>query len=168
MAAPRNEDELRIKVRELMQDIGICMFTTVDEAGRLRSRPMQIMGIDPDGVTAWFFTDAKSPKTAEVGEDGRVLMAFSAPSQQDYVSVYGQAEIRRDPDKANQLWSEGARPWFPDGPESAKLALIAVTIEGAQYWDSPSSTVLHAYGYAKALLTGAPPEGGEVGRVRFS
>lgn len=55
--------------------------------------------------------------------------------------------------------------WFPDGADSPNLALIAVTIEGAQYWDSPSSTA--AYGYAKALLTGTPPEAGEVGKVRF-
>ncbi|HEX2726529.1 MAG TPA: pyridoxamine 5'-phosphate oxidase, partial [Beijerinckiaceae bacterium] len=25
------------------------------------------------------------------------------------------------------------------------------------YWDSPSSTLIHLYGYAKAALTGSPP-----------
>lgn len=167
MPAPQNEDELRTKVRDLMQDVGICMFVTTDAQHRMRSRPMALMGLDRDGRTAWFYTDANSPKAHEIGHDGRVLLAFSSPSQQDYVSVYGTADVRRDPAKAQELWSEGARVWFPDGPESANLALIAVTIEGAQYWDSPSSTVIYAYGYARALLTGSPPEAGEVGKVRF-
>lgn len=167
MPAPRNEDELRTKVRDLMQDIGLCMFVTLDEQGRMRSRPMALMGLDRDGKTAWFFTDGRTPKAQEIGHDGRVLLAFSSPSQQDYVSVYGQADVRRDAGKAKELWSEGARVWFPDGAESPNLALIAVTIEGAQYWDSPSSTVIYAYGYAKAMLTGTPPDAAEVGRVSF-
>lgn len=167
MAKPMNEDELRTKVRTLMQDTGICMFTTVDEQDRMRARPMALMALDEDGRTAWFFTDGSTPKAHEIGHDGRVLLAFSAPSQQDYVSVYGQAEVRRDVEKAKELWSEGARVWFPDGAESPNLALIAVTIEGAQYWDSPSAAIIYAYGYAKALLTGSPPEAGEVGKVRF-
>lgn len=167
MAAPKTEDDIRARTRELMQDVGLCMFTTVDGEGRMRARPMALMGLDEDSATAWFFTAAGTPKAQEIGHDGRVLLAFASTTQQDYVSAYGTAEMRRDPAKARALWSEGARAWFPDGPESPNLALIAVRIEGAQYWDSPSSAVIHAYGYAKALLTGEPPRAGEVQKARF-
>ena len=49
-----------------------------------------------------------------------------------------------------------------------EIALIAVDVEGAEYWDSPSSTVLHAYGYVKAIATGTPPSGGENAKVSFT
>jgi hypothetical protein len=39
------------------------------------------------------------------------------------------------------------------------LALIRVHPERGEFWDSPSSTVMHIYGYAKAMLTGGTPEG---------
>ncbi|HYF08983.1 MAG TPA: pyridoxamine 5'-phosphate oxidase family protein [Acetobacteraceae bacterium] len=168
MATPKTEDELRAKVRELMESIQICMFVTVDEQRRMRSRPMWLAGVDKDGATAWFFTRSGSPKAQEVGHDDRVLMAFSAPNKQDYVSAYGEGRIVHDIAKQKELWSEGMRAWFPNGAEDPKIALIAVRIEGAQYWDSPSSTLVHAYGYAKALLTGEPPHPGEVEKVKFA
>ena len=36
--------------------------------------------------------------------------------------------------------------------------LIRVHPANGEYWDSPSSTVLHLYGYAKAALTGQSPK----------
>ncbi len=167
MAAPKTEDDIRARTRELMEDVGLCMFTTLDETGRMRARPMALMGLDEDSSTAWFFTAAGTPKAQEIGHDGRVLLAFASTARQDYVSAYGQGEVRHDPAKAKALWSEAARAWFPDGPESPDLALIAVRIEGAQYWDSPSSAVVYAYGYARALLTGTPPDVGEMAKARF-
>ena len=50
MAAPKTDDEIRAKTRELMQGVGLCMFTTVDEQGRMRARPMALMGLDVDVV----------------------------------------------------------------------------------------------------------------------
>jgi general stress protein 26 len=167
MAKPMNDDEARIRVRALMKEIATAMFVTVDEQGRLRSRPMQHMSLDDEGGTVWFFTRADSPKTDEIGHDGRVLLAYGAPNRNDYCSVYGQARIERDVERQKALWSEGARVWFPDGPESADLVLIAVEIDGAEFWDTTSSTALYAYGYAKALLTGRPPEGGDNRKVNF-
>ena len=57
--------------------------------------------------------------------------------------------------------------WFPKGPDTEDLALIAFHPKEAQYWDSPSSTMLYAYGYVKAVLTGASPKGGETAKVSF-
>jgi len=36
-----------------------------------------------------------------------------------------------------------------------------VRAESAEYWDAPNSKVLHLIGYAKAAVTGKPPEAGE-------
>lgn len=163
-----NDDQRREKVRQMVKDIAICMFTTTDASGVMHARPMAAM-VDPapDDDTIWFFTKAATPKTNEVGADGAVLLSFASPSTQDYLSVSGQAVVLRDVEKQKALWTEGSRVWFPNGAESEDLALIAFQPDQAQYWDSPSSTALYAYGYVKSLLTGAPPKGGESAKVSF-
>lgn len=166
MSNPRNEDEARMKIREMIEAIGVSMFVTHD-GERLRSRPMQHMALDDDGRTLWFFTKAGSPKAEEIGSDGRVLLGYSAPNSQDYVSVSGQAEVLRDEAKAAEIWSEPARVWFPGGASSPDLALIKVTIDGGEFWDSSARSLVFAYGYAKAMLTGKAPEAGEVGKASF-
>ncbi|MBR0663134.1 pyridoxamine 5'-phosphate oxidase family protein [Roseomonas hellenica] len=167
MAKPMTDDEARIRVREVMDEIGTAMFVTVDEQGRLRSRPMQQKGIGEDGRTVWFFTASGSPKAEEIGHDGRVLLAYGGSGRSHYCSVYGQARIERDVARQKALWSEADRVWFPQGPESPDLVLIAVEIDGAEYWDPASSVALFAYGYPRALLTGRPAEGGEARKVAF-
>jgi general stress protein 26 len=88
-------------------------------------------------------------------------------AKQDYVSLSGKARVVRHQAKVKQHWSEHARVWFPKGPEEGDIALIAVDVETAEYWDSPSATVVYACGYAKAALTSEPPKMGENKKVVF-
>ena len=32
--------------------------------------------------------------------------------------------------------------WFPEGKDDPEIALLRVNLEKAEYWDSPSSTVV--------------------------
>jgi len=166
MAQAMNDDQRREKVREMVRDIRFCMFTTLDDKGRMHGRPMAAMtGPDQDD-TIWFFTRADSPKTAEIGADGQVLLSFGHGN--DYLSLTGEATVMRDVEKQKALWNEMARVWFPKGAESEELTLIAFHPVEAQYWDSPPGVVLFAYGYAKAVLTGRPPVVGENEKVAFA
>lgn len=165
MAHAISDDEARIKVRELVKKIGLVMLVTADEDGALHSRPMAVMGLEQDKV--WFFTDVESPKTLEIGRDHDVLLACANPAGQEFVSVRGRARVMQDEAKQKELWSEGARLWFPKGHKSENLALIEVEMLGAEFWDSPGSKVLFAYGYVKALVAGKTPDTGENAKVRF-
>jgi hypothetical protein len=53
------------------------------------------------------------------------------------------------------------RAWFPDGLDDPDLALLKVTVEQAEYWDSSSSMMVHLAGFVKALATGQPYAAGE-------
>ncbi len=66
----------------------------------------------------------------------------------------GTAEVVDDRQKAEDLWSEPLKAWFPDGLDDPHLRLIHVDVDRAEYWDSPSSPIVYAIGYAKAVLTG--------------
>jgi general stress protein 26 len=167
MVETRTDAEAKRKVWELIREVQVAMMVTQDEEGRFRGRPMRASQKEFDGVL-WFFTQADSPKVEEARQDERVLLAYSDPSSQNYVSIYGHAEVVRDVEMQKRLWSEPLRTWFPGGAEDPKVALLKVTCEGAEYWDAPSSTLVHAYGYIKAVTTGEPPKPGDNDKVDFT
>lgn len=166
MTETRSDAETQAKVWEMVDKIETAIMVTMDDEGRFRGRPMQ--AAKREGDTLWFFTAAPTPKTAEVDDDGRVLLAYSDPGSQNYVSIYGTAEVVRDVAKQQALWTEPLRAWFPKGPEGAEVALLQVACSGAEYWDAPSSTLIHAWGYVKAITTGKSPQGGENAKVSLA
>ncbi len=77
----------------------------------------------------WFFSKDGTPKVDEVLHDEHVLLAYSEPKGQNYVSIAGRGEIVRDKAKIKELWSEPVRTWFPKGVDDPAICLIKVTIE---------------------------------------
>ena len=159
-------DDKRQKLWSMMKDIRFAMLTT-DDGGHLRARPMAASQTGFDG-TLWFFTRASSHKVSEVGADHRVGVTYANPSTQDYVSLSGHAALVRDKASIEAHWSEAIRTWFPKGQNDPDIALLRVEVDTAEYWDAPNGTMLQAYGYVKAVLTGEPPHPGENRKVSFS
>jgi general stress protein 26 len=151
-----HDDPKAAKLYEMIKDIRIAMMTTVDTEGELHSRPMYAQEADQHG-DLWFFTRLQSPKITEISRDNEVNLAYADPSNQSYVSIFGTAEIVRDKGKIDEKWSAGLKAWFPDGKDDPQIALIRVHPVRGEYWDSPSSTVVHLYGTVKAAVTGKPP-----------
>jgi general stress protein 26 len=153
------DQEQAAKLWDMIKATQFAMLTTEDE-GELRSRPMVASQSSFDG-TLWFFTKASSHKVDEVQADQRVGVSYSDPSKQNYVSMSGRASLVRDRAAIDEHWAEPVRTWFPKGKDDPDIALLRVAVSQAEYWDAPNSTMLHAYGYLKARLTGTPPAGGE-------
>ena len=154
------------KLWSMIKDVRFAMLVT-DDDGALRGRPMAAVDRDFDG-TLWFFTRASSHKVTEVNQDHRINLSYADPSRQNYVSISGHATVVRDAAEVARHWSEGVRTWFPKGKDDPDIALLKVRVEQGEYWDAPSSTMLHAYGYVKAVLTGQPPHPGGHGTVDAS
>lgn len=148
------------KVAEFIQDIDFTMMTTIDEEGELESRPMSTQRSEFDG-TVYFFTFEDTDKIQHIKKNPRVNLAYSAPDQQTYVSLKGKAEESKDRAKMEELWSPELKAWFPEGLETPGITLIKVRVESAEYWDSTSSMLAHAVGFAKAIITGESYEMGE-------
>lgn len=155
MAEVTDNYDDRQKVWELIKDVGTALMVTATPEG-LRGRPMVALNKEFNGEL-WFAANDGSPKLEEIAAEHHVLLAYSEPKGQNYVSVAGTASITHDSAKAGELWSEGLRVWFPKGPDDPSLTLIKVKVDSAEFWDAPSSKWLYAYGYAKARLTGEPP-----------
>lgn len=167
MVETRSDAEAKRKVWDMICDVEVATLVTMDGEGRFRGRPMRASQSEFDGVL-WFFTRASYPVSEEVRAEERVLLAYADPRAQNYVSISGTAELVRDAAEQKRLWSEPLRTWFPKGAEDPDIALIKVTCQGAEYWDAPSSTLVHAYGYLKAVTTGEPPHPGANDKVDFS
>jgi len=141
------------KLGGLIKDVKIAMLTSQDADGTLRSRPMATQKTPFDG-TLWFFTQAHSPKVDEVEQSRQVNLSYAAPDDNTYVSVTGAAQLVRNQEKAKELWNPILKAWFPKGLEDPELALLCVTVEKAEYWDSPSSAMVQLAGYVKSVATG--------------
>ena len=148
------------KLAEMIKDIEFAMLTTVEEDGSLRSRPMQAQQVEFDG-DLWFFTHAGSPKVEEVEQDRNVNVSYADPDDQRYVSVSGKARLVRDEAKIRELWNPALKAWFPRGLDDPQLALLRITVERAEYWDSSQSAFVHLAGFVKALATGEAYRPGE-------
>ena len=158
----------RRHVWELIKDEKIAMLTTQGEGQALHARPMATVQQTFDG-TLWFFTKEGAPKLGEALRRPQVCVTYANSRAGSFVSVAGKASVVQDKAKIRELWSEGARLWFPQGPEEADIRLIAIEVETAEYWESPSSLAF-VYQYAKSRATGSPPAAGELGenkRVTF-
>jgi general stress protein 26 len=157
-----DEDGLE-KLWSMVQDIKVAMLTS-DDAGTLRSRPMAHAQTTFDG-TLWFFTCAASHKVDEVRQDQHVGVSYADPDHQNYVSLSGTARVVDDRAETDARWTESLRVWFPQGRDDPDLALLRVDVTQAEYWDAPSATMLYLVGYARARLTGEPPQPGSHAKV---
>jgi general stress protein 26 len=166
MADETNREESIAKLNELIKDIEVAMMTTIDTDGTLRSRPMATQKAEFDG-DLWFFTAGSSPKVNEIQREQQVNVSYSQPSRQRYVSVSGRAQLVFDRKKAEELWTPLMKAWFPQGLDDPDLALLRVSVEKAEYWDSPSGKLVAIAGFVKALATGQRIKPGDHDRVEM-
>jgi general stress protein 26 len=162
--ANKTEQDVVAHLGELIQDIKVAMMTTVDEDGSLRSRPMWTQNRKFDGQL-WFFTREHSAKVDEVEHDHHVSLSYAEPSKSRFVSVSGRCQLVTDKEKAAQLWDPTLKAWFPEGLEDPELSLLCITVEKAEYWDTPNSRMVQLIGFVKATLTGEAYKPGDNQKV---
>src|SRR3546814_12643537 len=133
--ATQTGDEAK-KLWEMIGDIRICMMTTIDDDGSLRSRPMAGVQDEFEGEL-WFFTRASSHKAQEVESHRRVNLSYADPGDQQYMSISGSSEIIRDREKMRRMWSEAVRFWFPQVLDDPDPSLMRVARATRETWYSP-------------------------------
>jgi general stress protein 26 len=157
MTKTADADTLK-KLWDMISSVKVAMLTSED-GGHLRARPMVAAQDSFDG-TLFFYTRAHAPKVDEVARENRVCVTYADPAHQNYVSLSGTAATDTDQALVRAHWSEAMRTWFPKGVDDPEIAMLKVTVDQAEYWDAPSSTMLHIYGYVKAVATGKSPTPG--------
>ncbi len=165
MSSTADADTLK-KISGMINHVQVAMLTSEDGT-HLRSRPMVAAQKEFDG-TLYFYTHASAHKVAEVGTQDRVGVSYADSHHQYYISLSGTARVVQDPALIKAHWGEAMRTWFPKGAEDPDIAILKVDVDQAEYWDAPSSTMVHLFGYVKAVVTGEPPHPGENAKVRIA
>lgn len=139
---------------KLIKEIKFAMLTTRDvNTGALYSRPMTLQEIEFDGEL-WFFASKSSELAQQIEDSSDVNLAFSNVKNFSFISAQGIAQVMVDKEKAKELWNPMYRAWFSKGLEDPDLCLIKVSVESADYWESPDSKLVRLAGFAKAILSG--------------
>lgn len=152
------------KYRSLVEDIREGMLVTHDPSlPGLRSRPMSTSKVDEEGAL-WFFTQMTSAKVQEIYHDRDVNVAYQKPSDNQYVSASGKAQLVNDDSLKEQLYSPLLDAWF-DGPQDPQASLLRVDVQEVEYWDDTDSKILSFAKIAAAAVTGGNYSGAENEKV---
>ncbi len=142
------------KMAKLIQDVKFAMLTTVSNRdGSLHSRPMTVQKTKFDG-NLWFFAGKSTELIQQIKVTPQVNVSFTNANDSSYVSACGEAEVVEDRAKAKELWDPFLLSWYPRGIDDPEICLIKVSVESADYWESPSSTLVRLADFAKAALRG--------------
>lgn len=143
---------------KLIKDIRFGMLTHRTSSGMLHSHPLttQNRAVDEKGEL-YFFISKAGELYERLLTDGEVNVSYADPGQDSYVSLSGQARFVEDLAAKQALWSPMAQAWFPGGVTDPDLALLAVRIRHAEYWDVKESKMVQLFKMAKAAITGEQP-----------
>ena len=143
------------RLYDVIKDFDNAMLVTTATSGRDHVRPMHIAEIREDG-DIFFATSMDSPKITEISVNPEVVVTFQGDRQ--FAAVYGRAELVRDRNLINHLWSEAWKVWFPEGKDDPTLCLIRVDGREGEYWDNAGMQgIKYAFQAAKAYVQGRTP-----------
>ncbi|HEX9979742.1 MAG TPA: pyridoxamine 5'-phosphate oxidase family protein [Flavobacterium sp.] len=155
-----NEEAVQ-KLKELAEDVKICMFCTELLQLPVAARPMNVSEVDDQG-NFWFISSAKSNKNFEISHDNRVQLFFSQISNSHYLSVFGTASIYKDRAHIEEVWKPIAKAWFEDGKDDPDVTVIKVTPSDAYYWDTKDGKAVSLIKIAAAAITGDSHNDGSI------
>jgi general stress protein 26 len=150
-----NDASAMRKLARLVKGIRVAMLTTCAEDGSLHSRPMATREASKDGCL-WFFTYSDTEKVHEIRENQRVNVTYSDPEHERYVAVVGTADLTRDRDKMEKLWSPLLYVWFPQGLDTRNIALLRVHVQRMEYWDPNAGRLSNWFERLRAAVLHTP------------
>lgn len=157
-------EEANKKIKQIVEDADICLFTTDLTKLPLKTRPMSTQQADDEG-NLWFFSDKSSDKNEDIKNDDRVQLFYSNKTSSEYLSLFGTATIIQDEEKAKELWSAMVKIWFKE-PEDPNLTIIKFVPEDGYYWDTKDGKLVSLFKMAVGIITGKELDGSIEGKVK--
>lgn len=147
------------KMKELVESIRVCMFCTTAQGIPFETRPMATSRVDEDG-DLWFLSAIESYKNQEIKSDEHVQLVYANPGSSEFMTVEGYAEIIKDQQVIDELWTPIAKAWFTNGKDDPRITAIRVRPERAYYWDTQHGKMVSLFKIAVAALSGRSMDDG--------
>lgn len=159
-----SNNEAVLKLKELAEEIRVCMFCTNLSSSPFSTRPMGLSEVDEEGKL-WFLSASDSNKNWELQQDEKVQLIFSSPSGSHFLNIFGEADIFTDEKSIEKAWTPMAKAWFKDGKDDPHLSVIRVYPLDAYYWDTRNGKMVSLIKIAAAAITGTSMDGGVEGQL---
>jgi general stress protein 26 len=153
------------KISHLVEKADICLFATNLTQIPLAAVPMSTQDVDEEG-TLWFLSSRTSNHNRNIEKDTRVQLFYSNKKTYEFVSIFGEATIIKDKEKAREIWTPIAKTWFHEGVDDPELTIIKVKPLDGHYWDTKSNKVVSLLKMAAGAITGKTLDDGREGTLR--
>lgn len=141
------------KIKELAEDIKMCMFCTDLSVRPVPVRPMSVLQVD-DRANLWFLSSKSSNKNFEINHDNEVQLIFSKNADAHFLSLFGKATIYTDRSHVEEIWTPIAKTWFEEGKDDPEATVIKVEPIEAYYWDTKHGKMVSMINYALGAIVG--------------
>lgn len=154
-------------VGEIIEAAKVCMMTTLSETGLLATRPMYVQEVD-ENAHIWFFTSANTILVQQIRQNPNIQVTFSDIGNNRFLAATALAEEVVDIQKMKQLWNPSLRAWFPQDLETPGIILLKLTLQDAEYWESPNAAVVRIVSFMKSMLSDEPYRAGRHEHVHLN
>ncbi|MFD0976532.1 pyridoxamine 5'-phosphate oxidase family protein [Salinimicrobium gaetbulicola] len=158
-----DKEESRKKIKSLVGDIKVAMMITGFDQKPIPAIPMTTKKIDNDG-NIWFLSLRNSHHNQNLLKDKQVQLLYSDPSDMEYLSVYGEAEVTTDRAVLEDLYEKTDDNWFEE-IDDPNLTAIKVRPEEAYYWDTKTNKYITLLKLGVGAITGNKQDIGEKGEL---
>ncbi len=153
-------------IGDIIEQVRVGMLTTIGKNGVFSSRPMWVQEVDSYGQV-WFFTSKASFLIDQVRGNSKVQLTFADSAKNKFLTANAVATEVSDKERMKELWDPTLRAWFKEGLETPDIVLLKVSLEEAEFWDSPNSAVVRIVGLVKGIMSDQVYEPGQHERVTF-
>ncbi len=132
-------------LQELANEMGridFTMLTTRTEGGAMATRPMSNNGEVEYRGDSYYFSWKSARTVRDIEADPQVGLSFQGQGIAGllgkppiFIAVQGTARILRDKAAFAAHWSPDLDRWFPQGIDTAGMAMIHVQATRIRYWD---------------------------------
>lgn len=160
-----SHNEAKKKLKKLVEDIDFAMLGTNLSKLPISAIPMSTKEVDESGAI-WFLSNRTSEHNTNIKADSKVQLFYSDPSDMEFISIYGTAEIILDKPRLQELYGKSDDAWF-EGKDDPNLTGIKVIPKDAFYWDTKSNKYVSLLKMGIAAITGDKADVGERGKLNL-
>lgn len=156
-----NGEEAIRKLKDVVDHEHIAMFHTGAHSPDEHVRPMTVQKVCDQG-NLWMLSARSSQKNKDITVNPQVMVTIAVPGRSQFLAVHGNATVVDDQRKKNELWSNLAKAWFPEGKDDPELTVLKVAPSDCYYWDTKDGRVVSLLKIATAAVTGNMNDSGGV------
>ncbi|NJW53512.1 pyridoxamine 5'-phosphate oxidase family protein [Salinimicrobium oceani] len=160
-----NKEKSWEKLRDLVDDIKVAMMVTGLEKKPINAIPMRTKKVDDKG-NIWFISMGNSDHNNNLQLNKNVHLLYSDPDDNEFLTIYGEAEITKDRSVLKDLYNSTSDNWF-DGVDDPNLTAIKVRPVEAYFWDSKVNKYVTLLKMGIGALTGERQDIGEKGKLNL-